>query len=163
MMRLRLLVALLAALVVSGCQTKDPVAQALDQPLVARFYLEAKPGEQGTQVQMPVSKVQLVVNPKPVLVEYDIANLEFAKVSLGWCLYFQFTPAAARDLYRLTAANPRRRLVLMLNDTPVGIRPIDQVISDGVLLTFVELPDEELPPVVERIRRTSAKLRKDRN
>jgi hypothetical protein len=158
MTRFRLLAACFALLLVSGCQTPEP--SPLDEPLVARFFLEVRPGTPGVTVQLPISKVLVNINPKPVLVESDIANVEFAKVDLGWCLYFRFTSAAARDLYRLTAANPGGRLVLTLNDTPVGVRPIDQVIADGNLLTFVELPNEQLPPIAERLNRTSAALAK---
>jgi hypothetical protein len=158
MNRLRLFAALCVLLAAAGCQTSEP--SPLDQPLYARFYLEARPGEAGVTVQLPVSKTLLSIVPKPVLVEQDLANVEFAKVDLGWCLYFQFNQAAARDLYRLTAANPGRRLVLTLNDTPVGARPIDQVIADGNLLTFVELPNDQLPPIAERLKRTSAAIAK---
>ncbi len=158
MTRLRLIAALCVVLAAAGCQTSEP--SPLDQPLIARFYLEARPGTPGVTVQLPVSKTLLNINPKPVLVETDLANVEFAKVSLGWCLYFQFNAAAARDLYRLTSANQGGRLVLTLNDTPVGARPIDQVIADGNLLTFVELPNEQLPPIAERLKRTSANLAK---
>jgi hypothetical protein len=154
----RLFCVLLTVLLASGCQTPQP--SPLDQPLVGRFFMEVRPGTRGLTVQLPVSKVMVNVNPKPVLVEYDIANVEFAKVNLGWCLYFQFTSAAARDLYRLSAANLGGRLVLTLNDTPVGVRVLDQAIADGNLLIFVELPPEELPPIAERLKRTSAELAK---
>lgn len=155
---LRLVVALLAALFLASCQS--PEQSPLDQPLIARFFMEVRPGTPGTAVQLPVSKVLLNINPKPVLVEYDIANVEFAKVDLGWCLYFRFNPAAARDLYRLTMANNGGRLVLTLNDTPVGARVIDGPIADGNLLIFVELPNDQLPPIAERLKRTSATLAK---
>jgi hypothetical protein len=158
MTRLRLLLVAVAALVLSGCQNTAP--SPLDQPLVARFFMEVRPGTAGLAVQLPVSKVMLNISPKPVLVEYDITNVEFAKVDLGWCLYFQFNSAAARDLYRLSAANLGGRLVLTLNDTPVGARVLDQAIADGNLLIFVELPPEELPPIAERLKRTSAELAK---
>ncbi|HEX7630787.1 MAG TPA: hypothetical protein VF388_01535 [Lacunisphaera sp.] len=157
MMRLRLFMVLVVSLVISGCGSAP---SPLDQPLIARFYLEAKPGVSAMPLQMPVSRTLVNVNPQPVLTEHDIANVEFAKVALGWCLYFQFNPAATRDLYRLTSANPGARLVLTLNDTPVGVRPIDQIIADGNLLTFVELPNDQLPPIAERLKRTSAALAK---
>ena len=157
MMRLRLFMVLVVSLVISGCGSAP---SPLDQPLIARFYLEAKPGVSAMPLQMPVSRTLVNVNPQPVLTEHDIANVEIAKVALGWCLYFQFNPAATRDLYRLTSANPGARLVLTLNDTPVGVRPIDQIIADGNLLTFVELPNDQLPPIAERLKRTSAALAK---
>jgi len=154
-----LLLALLALLFTAGCQSAP--RSELDEPLVARFFLEARPGTPGLTVQLPVSKVLLDVNPKPVLTEYDIANVEFGKTTdLGWCLNFQFTTAAARDLYRLSAANPGSRLVLTLNDTPIGARRLDQPVADGNLLVFLELPSEQLPPIAERLKRTSAAIAK---
>jgi hypothetical protein len=153
------LITLLCGLVfLSGCQTKE--ASPLDQTLVARFFMEVRPGTPGVTVQLPVSKVMLNVNPKPVLVEYDITNVEFAKVDLGWCLYFQFNSAAARDLYRLSASNLGGRLVLTLNDTPIGVRRMDQPIADGGFLIFLEVPNEDLPPIAERLKRTSAAIAK---
>ncbi len=153
-----LLLALVAALFTAGCQTKPP--SALDQPLVARFFMEVRPSTPGMPVRLPVSQVAVNVNPKPVLVESDLANVEFAKVDLGWCLYFQFTPAAARDLYRLSASNLGGRLVLMLNDAPAGARRLDQPIADGNLLIFVEVPNEELPVIATRLKRTAGIIAK---
>jgi hypothetical protein len=158
MKALRPVLALLAVLILGGCQT--PEQTPLDQPLIARFFMEVRSGTPGLAVQLPVSRVLLNINPKPVLVEYDIANVEFAKVDLGWCLYFQFNSAAARDLYRLTVANNGGRLVLTLNDTPVGARVIDGPVADGNLAIFVELPNDQLPPIAERLKRTTATLAK---
>jgi hypothetical protein len=158
MIRRRSLFVLLAILFVSGCQTADD--SPLDQPLIARFFMEVRPGTPGMAVQLPVSKVLINVNPKPVLVEHDIANVEFAKVDLGWCLYFQFHSAAARDLYRLSVANTGGRLVLTLNDTPIGARVIEGPFADGNMLIFVELPNDQLPPIAERLKRTAATLAK---
>jgi hypothetical protein len=150
-----LLLALLAALLTSGCQNSQ--RSELDEPLIARFFMEVRPGTPGLTVQLPVSKVMLNVNPKPVFTEYDIANVEFGKTSdLGWCLNFQFTPAAARDLYRLSAANLGGRLMLTLNDAPVGVRRLDRPVADGNLLIFLEVPNDQLPPIAERLKRTSA-------
>ncbi|WP_438482287.1 hypothetical protein [Oleiharenicola lentus] len=143
-----LIVALLA-----GCQTADKPKDYA--PLVARFFLEAKPTETGVALPLPVSGVSVTVNPKPIIVEYDIVNAEVAKVDLGACLMLQLTPAATRDFYRLSVSNIGRRLVLSLNDSPVGARRIEQATADGVVLIFVELPDAELPEIVGRLKRTS--------
>jgi hypothetical protein len=128
------------------------------QPVVVRFFLETRPGEAGVLLQLPVSGVGVTVAAKPILVEYDVLNAEVARVELGNCLLLQFTPAAARDLYRLSVASMGRRLVLTLNDEPVGARRIEQAIGDGTILVFVERPDAELPGLVERIKRTSADI-----
>lgn len=128
------------------------------QPVVVRFFLETRPGEAGVPLQLPVSGVGVTVAAKPILVEYDVLNAEVARVELGNCLLLQFTPAAARDLYRLSVAGMGRRLVLTLNDEPVGARRIEQAIGDGTILVFVERPDADLPGLVGRIKRTSADI-----
>lgn len=153
------LVVLLAGLVFfSGCQSAPP--DPMNVPLVARFFLEARPGEAGVRVQLPVSKLGINVNPRPVFVETDIVDSDLIRVDLGWCMLIRFTPAAARDLYRLSVGNPGRRLVLSFNDMPAGARLIDQAMTEGALLIFVEVDDVNLPPLVERLKRTSADIAK---
>jgi hypothetical protein len=125
---------------------------------VARFFLETRPGEAGVPLHLPVSGVSVTVAAKPILVEYDILNAEVARVELGDCLMLQLTPAAGRDLYRLSVASMGRRLVLTLNDEPVGARRIEQAMPDGTVLVFVERPDADLPALVTRIKRTSADI-----
>ncbi|MDI1335097.1 MAG: hypothetical protein PSU94_02845 [Lacunisphaera sp.] len=158
MIRSFLPVVLLAALFSAGCHSArvDP----LTEPLVARFYLESRPGEAGLSVRLPISNVQITVNPKPVFVETDIVDADLIRVKLGWCMMVKFTPAAGRDLYRLSAASMGRRLVLSLNDNAAGARRIDEVMGQGGLLTFVEVDDVNLPPLVERLKRTSADIAK---
>lgn len=140
-----------------GCQsgTRDAA-----NDIFARFFLEAD-GRGTTVVTLPVSEVRLPISPKPVLTEFDIVNVELAQVELGRCLLFQFTPAATRDLYRLTAANQGRRLVLFLNGAPVGARRIDAPLGEGSVLIFVERSDETLPVLVANLKRTSAQLQKE--
>ena len=154
MSRLFLPFALLALLFTAGCNSApDP----LNDPLVARFYLECRPGEPGIQVVLPISNVLITVNPKPVFVESDIVDADLVRVKLGWCMLIKFTPEASRDLYRLTAGNNKgRRLILSLNDHPAGARMIDEVMGQGAVLTFVEVNDIDLPPLVERLKRTAA-------
>jgi hypothetical protein len=144
-----------AALFSPACQSKKTKEEA---PLLARFYLELKPGEPGVSVDLPQSGLTIGVQRKPVLVEYDILNAEVAQVELGRCLLVQLTPAAANDLYRLTVNSLGRRLVLLLNDQPVGARRIDEAIADGNLLLFLEVPDVDLPQVVRRLKATAGEL-----
>lgn len=145
------------SLLLGGCAGASERA-AVAAPLVARFYLETKPGESGVAATLPQSGVTIAVAPKPVVVEYDIANAEIARVELGRCLLVQLHGAAARDIYRLSVGAMGRRLVLALNDRFVGARRIDAPIEDGVVLTFVEVPETELPDIVARLKRTSADL-----
>ena len=150
--------AVVAAAWLTGCQSAAPMAPTDYQPLVARFYLETAPTEAGLTVQLPSSGVTINVAPKPVFVEYDIINAEEAQVDLGRCLLLQLTPAAARDLYRLSVANVGRRLVLSLNDKLLGAHRIERAMSDGNIMVFVELPDAELPALVDRLKRTSVEI-----
>jgi hypothetical protein len=152
----RPIILLAVSLVLSACQSTTPPTDY--DPVVVRFFLETRPGEAGVPLHLPVSGVSVTVAAKPILVEYDILNAEVARVELGDCLMLQLTPAAGRDLYRLSVASMGRRLVLTLNDEPVGARRIEQAIGDGTILVFVERPDAELPGLVERIKRTSADI-----
>jgi len=155
---LHLIALLFGLFLLSGCQSTPP--DPMNDPLVARFFLETRPGEAGLPVQLPISKLDLTVNPKPVFVETDIIDADLIRVKLGWCMMIRFTPAAARDLYRLTVNNQGRRLVLSFNDQPAGARRIDEVMTQGGLLIFVEVDDVNLPPLVERLKRTSADIAK---
>ncbi len=147
---------LLSVLFLTACQSTPPPTAY--EPLVARFFLETRPDEAGVALHLPVSGVSVTVAAKPILVEYDMLNAEVARVELGDCLMLQLTPAATRDLYRLSVASVGRRLVLTLNDEPVGARRIDQAMADGTVLVFVERPDADLPALVERLKRTSADI-----
>jgi hypothetical protein len=148
-----LVLGLAAAL--GGCGSPPPLASP---PAVVRFYLETGGGEDGVTVQLPRSDTAITIGPKPVFVETDIANAEVAQVELGRCLLVQLKPAAARDLYRLSVAAPGRRLVLSLDEQFLGARRIDQIMTDGVVLVFLEIPDDRLPGLVGRLKRSSAQI-----
>jgi hypothetical protein len=144
------------ALLASGCRSSKRV-----EPVAARFYLEAAPGEVSVPVVLPRSGSRIFVGSKPVFTEYDVTNAELAQVELGRCLLFEFTPTAAQALSRLSAAHQGRRLVLLLDGDPVGARPIDEPLSNGSLLVFIERSDAALPGLVERLKRSAESLRQD--
>lgn len=148
-------VAICTLLGVAACQTapRDPA------PTIARFYLESADPRAAT-VELPQSGLKLGLAPTPAITEGDIVNVEIAQVELGRCLMFQLTPAAARDLYRFTAANQGGRLVLTINGAAFGARRIDAPIADGALLVFAELPDSALPALVANLKQTSAGLQR---
>jgi hypothetical protein len=155
----RALLGVLAAFFLAACQSSPPKSvAAAAEPLVARFYLETRPDEAGVPVQLPQSGVTLNVGPKPVIVESDVVSAEVVQVELGRCLMLQLTPAAARDLYRLSVSAIGRRLVLSLNGTFLGARRIEQALPDGIILVFVEVPDAELPALAARLKQTSARV-----
>jgi hypothetical protein len=151
--------ALAAALLLAGtgCQSR---AAAKHSPVVARFFLEGT-REATATLRLPRSETFIPVQAKAVVVETDIVNVELAQVEMGLCLLFQLSPAAARDLFRLTAANQGRRLVLTLDGAPVGARLLDRPLNDGVIMIFVELPDEALPPLVHDLKATSQQVQRE--
>lgn len=141
----------------AGCGTTKP---PLDYtPKAARFYLEAASGD-GTPLQLPRSGVNLAVNSKPVITEGDIANVDLVQVELGKCLYFQLTPAATRDFYRMSVSHQGRRLVLVIDGVALGARRIDGPITNGVVFVFAEVPDEDLPALVDNLKKSSSALQK---
>lgn len=141
----------------AGCQSRSTPEPA---PVVARFFLEGS-REATATLRLPRSETLIPVQAKAVVVETDIVNVELARVELGLCLLFQLTPAAARDLFRLTAAEPGRRLVLTLNGTPAGVRLIDRPLNDGIIMIFVETPDEALPELVHNLKATAHQVQRE--
>ena len=63
-------------------------------------------------------------------------------MDLGSCLMLQLTPAASRELYLISMTHLGQRLVLFLNDVPVGARRVEQAIADGLVLIFLETPED---------------------
>jgi hypothetical protein len=151
---------IIVALIVSLCGCASSSKPRDYKPTTARFYLEAG-GPDGTPVTLPQSGVNLIANSKPVFTEGDIVNVEIVQVDLGKCLMFQLTPSALRDLYRLSGAHQGRRLVLQIDNMSVGARRIDGPITNGVIFVFVELPDAELPTLVDNLKKTSVALQKE--
>jgi len=116
-----------------------------------QFHIEATSGTSAARqwvAVLPVSGSQIVLDKLPVFDGGDVLQVDLAEVPLGPCLRFAFKPTAARALYRLTVTSRGRRLVLVVDGLPVGVRVIDEVLEDGVLYTFVEKPDAELPELV---------------
>lgn len=145
-------------LLLAACQSRTDSTRPL---AVARFLIETDANRGAVEVTLPVSRVHVRVAPKPVLTEYDIVGVAEAKVDLGHCLLFQLTPAAARDLYRLSAQRLNHRLVLLVNGHPVGARVIDRPLEAGALLIFLEVPDASLPSFVRDINATSQRLQQE--
>ena len=148
--------ALLAVLALAGCESTPKLDYT---PVVADFFLESTDAR-AVSVTLAQSGVKLAISPTPVLRAADIANVELMQVELGRCLMFQLTPAAARDLYRYSASNQGKRVVLFINGVATGARRIEGPLSDGALLIFVELPDESLPGLVANLKKTSADLQR---
>src|SRR5262245_42693642 len=95
-----LVTAVVGLSLLSGCQSPEKVDYT---PTLPRFFLE-QADKTVVTATLPKSGVQIVTGSKPVFTEGDVVNVELMQVELGKCLMFQFTPAAARDLYRVTGS-----------------------------------------------------------
>ena len=156
---LRISLLLVGAWLLCGCQgTSAPKDYT---PLRARFFLEASETNAGTVVGLPRSGVNVTVNAKPVLTEGDFINVELAQVDLGKCLMFELTPTARRDFYRMSGSHQGRRLVLTVNDDAIGARRIDGAIENGVVFIFVETPEEQLPRLVENLKKSAIAMQQE--
>ena len=142
----------------AGCQTRTP---DLEQTSVARFLIESDSTKGAIQVMLPISGVSMRVAPKPVITEFDIRQVVEAEVEMGRCVLFQLSPAASRDLYRLTASNIGRRLVVVINGKPLGARLLDRPLEAGTLFIFLEVADESLPAMVKNLNATTVKIQEE--
>lgn len=126
-------------------------------PTTARFFLESTEANAPT-VALPISGLKVAISASPVLTEGELSRVEIVQVELGRCLLFQTTPYSVNELYRVTGANQGRRLVLMLNQLPMGSRRIEGPMADGRLLIFVEVADAALPELVTNMNKTIQEL-----
>ena len=139
------------ALLVAGCVTNKDY-----EPMLARFYVESNPREGYSEaLTLPLSQAAVPVEPKPVFSELDIVAVDMVQVDLGVCLRFTLTPAAGRDLYRLSVNNLGRRLVLTINNAPLGIRVMNDPLSYGDILIFLEVSDDELNRLTLNLQSTT--------
>jgi hypothetical protein len=127
---------------------------------VARFFLEASEGDAFASVTLPVSGVQIAVNNKPVVTEYDFTSVQLAQSDMGKFLVFNLTSDATRDVYRVTGTNQGKRLVLFINDKPVGARVIDRAFNTGAVSVFAAIPEELLPELAKNLNATSIDIQK---
>lgn len=154
----RLLLSALAAVVVllvGACESTTSKKKKDYPSTVARFMVEAAPGEPGVTVQLPKSGSTIIITPKAYFTEYDILKCDVLDNELGKCLVFQFTELAARDLYRMSATNQGRRIVTFVNAVPIGAVRIDRPINGGYMVTYVEVDEKEMVEMAKNITKTS--------
>ena len=144
------------SVLVSSCRTTDVGFDY--ERAIARFVFESD--QNGSVVTLPVSGVRIQVDAKAVITEFDILNVSVAEAELGACLQFTLTHQASRILYQESASNQGRRMVMVINGAPIGVRRIDRPIADGVFNMFVEIPDEGLPALAQNLRGTSIEIQK---
>ncbi len=147
----------------SGCK-KDEANTNLKIP---RLMLETRGVNYGALTGavavLPASGTKIELQKNPLANEFDIVNVELVKVDLGMALLVQLSEKGARELYRASVTNNGGRVVLTINGNAIGARRFDGAIADGVLYTFVEIPDSELPQLVLDIKSTIVELQSSLN
>lgn len=128
-------------------------------PVSARFFMEARSGEQGLPVTLPISGVTMEVDPRPVLLEFDITGVQLIRGEFGPGLMFVLTAQAARDLYRISATSQGRRLVLSLNGAPAAATPFTGPLGSGAIIVYPEVDPAKMAELARDLELTSADVR----
>jgi len=128
-----------------GCKTIE--GDDADLVMIPRLYLESRVQAshgRSVPVRLPISQVDVLIDPLPVFVETDFNRVDLVELEIGFGYSFSLKPDAARALYLLSVENQGSRLVLFVNGKVVGVRIINEVIREGVLIVVPELGKEEL-------------------
>ncbi len=134
----RLAVAL-SALLLAGCKNTDIPDE------IASVFVEASPsfgGAMKQEVRLPVSGLAITVMTRPLVPAEEILGTQ--PITSGEpdlrqeFLLVQLDRKAAIDVMNYTKEAVGRHFVLVINDTAVGIMPIDRQITDGNLMFHVE-------------------------
>lgn len=127
----------------------------------ARFLLEAA-GENdfSAMVTLPVSNVRIPVQGDAILSEFDYRAIDIAEVALGKCLVFSLKGPAAREFYQISVANQGKRLVLAINGEAIAARKIDGPIADGRIFIFLEVTDDRLVEIANKLQETNFDIQK---
>ncbi len=143
----------------AGCRSTT-----IENPHIPTIHLEAAgsvPGDKHPFVTLPVSETKVRVFDQPLFDPMDIIRIEMVRVARGLAVRYLLTPTASRQLIRSSVDNIGYRFVFFDNSSPIGARKIDGVIEDGILYTFLEVPDDELPELVADMNRTLVEFRRN--
>ncbi len=99
-------------------------------------------------VVMPFTGTRLILNTDLILYSGDIANIHVAEQTINSGqkiegFYFILNERGTRKLTNATASNMGSYIVCSYNDTPIGLRIVDSVITDGRLFVCSEFFDSK--------------------
>lgn len=164
MTSLRLLAAF-AVLLLAGCKNNDIPEE------IASIFVEASPSlspAMKQQVRLPVSQLAISVMTRPLVPAEEILNTH--PITSGEpdlrqeFLLVQLDRKAAVDVMNYTKDAIGRHFVLVINDSAVGIMPIDNQITDGNLIFHVEKKGmtntQAVMDISRRLNISALKLRK---
>jgi len=133
------LAVVLSVLLLAGCKNTDIPDE------IASIFVEAAPSSGGSmrqEVRLPVSGLAVTVMTRPLVPAEEILGTQ--PITSGEpdlrqeFLLVQLDRKAAIDVMNYTKEAIGRHFVLVINDSAVGIMPIDRQITDGNLMFHVE-------------------------
>ena len=159
------LFAAIASLTLAGCTSSDMPEE------IASIFVEAPPSSGGTmsnEVRLPVSGLSIRVMNRALVPAEEILGTQ--PVTSGEpdlrqeFLLIQLDRKSATDVMHYTNEAIGKHLILVINDTAVGIMPIEQQITDGYLMFHVEKKGlsntEAVMDISRRLNISALKLRK---
>jgi hypothetical protein len=129
----------LCAVLLAGCKNTDIPED------IASVFVEASPGVGSAmkqEVRLPVSQIGITVLTRALVPAEEILGTQ--PITSGEpdlrqeFLLVQLDRKSATDVMNYTREAVGRHFVLVINDTAVGIMPLDQQITDGNLIFHVE-------------------------
>ena len=155
----------LCAVLLAGCKNTDIPED------IASVFVEASPGVGSAmkqEVRLPVSQIGITVLTRALVPAEEILGTQ--PITSGEpdlrqeFLLVQLDRKSATDVMNYTREAVGRHFVLVINDTAVGIMPIDQQITDGNLIFHVEKKGMSNTQAVMELRRrlniSALKIRK---
>ncbi len=121
------------------------------RPHTAEFYLE-KEYPTAESIHYDAAELLQASGNRPVVMDKEIDDVDLVRVDAGICLLFHLSPSSTMRLAHTTANNLGKRLVLVIDGKPVGIRMIDEIIQNGQLFTFTELSSQEMGKTVVQLK-----------
>lgn len=143
----------LSLLLLAGCQSTPPTHLAsvfIEAPESASLSMRKK-------VTLPVSGITITVLPKELSLAEDLLNTEVVETGEPdlrvTSLLIQLNRQAARTIMDVTRQARGKHLILVVNETAVGLMPIEEQIVDGNLFFNVEVKGKSNRAAAEELSR----------
>ena len=149
------------SITIDGTFTKNDTPPPISLSVI-RVHVTSRTSDGGQRtvtLQMPLSGIKHTIYREPILIEADIVYVELVQLPLGKAILIQYDLMGSNQLYRSSTSNIGQSLVLMVNERPIGARKIDGPIENGQLISFAEIPDDELSQLVLDLKETVRRIK----
>jgi len=143
----------LSLALLAGCESAPPTHLAsvfIEAPESASLSMRRK-------VTLPVSGITVTVLPKELSLAEDLLNTEVVETGEPdlrvTSLLVQLNRQAARTIMDVTRQARGKHLILVVNETAVGLMPIDEQVVDGNLFFNVEIKGKSNRAAAEELSR----------